>query len=59
MGRLDMRKAAAAVLTALALIPYALGWTAGAIVRAASWTWSALVVGWHDGRKTNRKEQVS
>lgn len=58
MGRLDMSRAASAVLTALALIPYVLGWTAGAIVRTAAWTWSALAVGWHDGRKTNRKERV-
>lgn len=43
------------LLTALALIPYALGWLAGAVVEVAVWAWSGLVVGWSDGRNLIRK----
>lgn len=41
------------LLTALALIPYALGWLAGAVVTAAVWVRAALMVGWQDGRRTH------
>lgn len=45
-----------AVLTALALLPYALGWVAGAVVSLALWAWAAMVVGWRDAR--GRREDV-
>jgi len=39
-----------AILTALFLVPFVLGWLAALTVRACwaviSWTWAALVVGW-------------
>lgn len=38
------------VLTVLALIPYALGWLAGAIVRLALWLIAAIVAGYRAGR---------
>jgi hypothetical protein len=44
------------VLTALFLLPYALGRLAGAVVTAALWVWAAMVVGWRDGRGSDRKD---
>jgi hypothetical protein len=44
-----------ALLVALAVIPYALGWLAGVVVQVSVWAWSGLVVGWLDGRATIRK----
>lgn len=45
--RIDPTKA---LLTALALVPFLLGWFAAQTVRACwavlSWTWAAVVVGW-------------
>lgn len=38
------------VLTVLALIPYALGWLAGAIVRLVLWLIAAIVAGYRAGR---------
>ncbi|SFO14560.1 hypothetical protein SAMN04489713_104267 [Actinomadura madurae] len=42
-----------AVLTALAAVPYVLGWTAGAVAVVAAWSWAALVAGWRDGRRVD------
>lgn len=39
------------LLTLLALLPYVLGWVAGAAVTATAWTWAAVVVGWRDARR--------
>jgi hypothetical protein len=50
--RAEARRAdpAKVLLTALALIPFMLGWVAALTVRACwaaiSWTWAAIVVGW-------------
>lgn len=36
------------LLTVLALLPYALGRSAGAVAVAAVWVWAAVLVGWRD-----------
>lgn len=43
------------LLTAFAVVLYALGWLVGVVVQAAVWAWSGLVVGWRDGRDSIRK----
>lgn len=49
--RVDLVRLLRALLTALALVPYVLGWCAGAVVTAVAWTWTAVVVGWRDARR--------
>jgi hypothetical protein len=41
--RVDLGRA---LLVLLFVVPFALGWLAGATVTAASWLWAAIVVGW-------------
>lgn len=45
--RIDLRRV---LLTLAMVIPFVLGWLAGAVVRVTwlviSWTWAAAVVGW-------------
>jgi hypothetical protein len=45
-----------ALLTALALLPYVLGVVAGVVVAVAAWAWTAVLVGWRDGRNSIPKE---
>jgi hypothetical protein len=40
-----------ALLTLLALVPFLLGWLAGATVTASTWIWAAVIVGWQTGRQ--------
>jgi uncharacterized membrane protein YciS (DUF1049 family) len=40
-----------ALLTALAAVLFALGWVAGKIALALSWTGAAIKLGWTDARK--------
>lgn len=46
--QLDLAKA---VLTALFLVPFVLGWLAGGAVTAATWLWAAVVVGFRTARR--------
>ncbi|WP_433174166.1 hypothetical protein [Actinoallomurus sp. CA-150999] len=43
------------LLTLLVAIPYALGWSAGALVVALGWCYAALVAGWRDGHGQGRQ----
>jgi len=37
--------------TVLAVLLYALGWTAGVVAVALRWLWSAMAVGWDDAHR--------
>jgi hypothetical protein len=40
-----------ALLTLVFLLPFLLGWIAGATVYASTWLWAAMLVGWRTGRQ--------
>lgn len=39
------------VLTCLAALLYAIGWTFGIVAMGLLWCWSAMAVGWDDARR--------
>lgn len=47
-----------ALLTLLAALLYALGWSAGLVAVVVVWCWSAMAVGWDDARRLARREPV-
>jgi hypothetical protein len=47
------------LLLILAAIPYALGWIAGKVARAARWVWKTVKWGWDDAHKKRPSKQVT
>lgn len=46
-------------LTALFVLPFVLGWLAGMAFAAASWAWTAVIVGWRTAGEQAGKRRIN